>query len=184
MPNKAGIKLKQARQELGFTQKKLAGMIGCTSSALCMFEKGKHDALSVERLKTACEALNLEPGALLEKTGARYCSNPFCPTHYPFRIGDAIALKPEPVDGDSAARCCGWCGELLVSKCEACDTAYDGESAFCQGCGQAYVDLPEGYHVDEKVLGELQLLRVERAAFTDLREGGQHDKSTQPSRQP
>lgn len=171
---KAASLLKDKRQELGYTQKKMADLIGCTPSALCMFEKGQRDALSVERLGKACEVLGLKPGSLLDRTGAFYCTNPFCPTHTPYAIGDEIALHPQPISRDSGEGFCGWCGEVLADRCEAkgCESAFDGVSAFCRVCGKAYVSLPKGYTPDAELIEHLRTMREERAAIASLLESG------------
>ena len=168
----AATRLKEKRQELGYTQKKMAGLIGCTPSALCMFEKGRHDALSVERLGKACELLGLEPGSLLDRPGCRYCTNPFCPTHQPYSIGGEIALKPVPVVREGGDGFCGWCGEVLAAECESCQAPFNAAFAFCPVCGRAYVAPPEAYEPDAAALEKLRAMREERAAFAEVVGGG------------
>lgn len=165
---KSSLLLKQKRQQLGYTQKKMAELIGCTPSALCMFEKGKSDALSVERLGKACEVLDLQPGALLERSDLHYCPNPLCPTHLPYAIGDEIALKPASVVRESNDGFCGWCGEVLSVECENCQAPFDASAAFCPVCGQAYVALPELHDPNLHTLEKLRLMRDERTAFATI----------------
>lgn len=165
---RAEVILKLKRQQMGFSQKKLAELTDCAPSAICMFEKGKHEALSVERLNKVCEVLELEPGALLKRHGTFYCSNPLCPTHQPYAIGDEIALIPRAVTSSSREKFCKWCGELLVNECESCHASYNNSGAFCGECGRAYVSLPDGYTPCPASRNRLQLFRDERAAFAAL----------------
>lgn len=164
--------LKQKRQQKGYSQKKMAELIGCTPSALCMFEKGKTEALSVERLGKACEVLGLKPGELLNQPTLHYCTNPFCPTHQPYSIGDEIALKPTPLDCGSGDGFCSWCGDVLVCECESCHAAFVGSGAFCPTCGQAYVALPDNYEPNSNTTEKLRMLREERTVFADIMENG------------
>lgn len=172
---KTGAKLKQKRQEMGISQKKLAEQIGCAPSALCMFEGGRQDALSVERLKRACEILDLKPGALLSQGNNLYCPNPLCPTHHPYAIGAQIALKPEPVTGASASQHCGWCGEFMLGYCENCEANYEPDAAFCKTCGLPYVSLPDDYTIPAETIKRLDTARKERNLFSLIRRGGTNE---------
>ena len=163
--------LKQKRQQKGYSQKKVAELIGCTPSALCMFEKGKHDALSVERLGKACEVLDLKPGELLNHSTSYYCTNPFCPTHHPYAIDQEIALKPMPVSRENGEGFCAWCGEIMSSECENCHSPFCDDGAFCTLCGQAYIALPDGYEPSSVIAEQLHVLREERSAFYSIMEG-------------
>ncbi len=141
--------LKAERQKQGFSQKKLAEAAACSPSALCMFEKGKTDALSPERLNQLCEVLGLEEGALIASAAKRFCCNEFCPSHTLYRLGNGqTVLQPIAVEDAAGAFCC-WCGNEYSSSCDFCGAAFSGSGAFCPECGSAYVMISEGRVMDE-----------------------------------
>jgi transcriptional regulator with XRE-family HTH domain len=165
---KGGVRLRNRRREKGLSQRLLAEMIGCTPSALCMFEKGRYDALSVERLRKACEVLALPDGALLERASTCYCPNVDCPTHHPFLVGDEIRLAPEAVEVVAGGRFCRWCGEVLEECCSNCGAAFEEQGGFCGSCGVAYLDASLRTKVDHRVAVRFAQMQEQRKAFSQL----------------
>jgi transcriptional regulator with XRE-family HTH domain len=141
---KIGQFLKTERQKQGFSQKKLAEAAECSPSALCMFEKGKTDALSSERLNKICEVLRLDEGKLIASTAKRFCPNEFCPSHSLYELGDKRqVLSPKAVEETSGPHCI-WCGTTYISTCDYCGAPFSGNGAFCPECGSAYIPISEG----------------------------------------
>ncbi len=132
-------KTQELRRKMGLSQKSLAEKIGCSPSAISMFEGGNASALSSEKLNKMCEVLGLEQGALVTQSNTWYCPNALCPTHHPYRVGNRIHFMPEAVRASQSSKHCGWCGEVLISKCETCQAPFEPGKAFCPTCGDSYV---------------------------------------------
>lgn len=164
---KTGLILRNKRREMGLSQKVMADRIGCTPSALCMFEKGKSDALSVERLNKACEVLGLKGGELLDAGRSKYCPNVDCPSHRPYRVGAEIQLLPEAFSPESAPHC-AWCGEVLENTCVHCGRAYEPGTGFCGECGQAYIDSALVLEPEPALLERLLTLQQEWNNFKKI----------------
>ena len=65
-PTEIGARIKLAREEWGETRTALAARLGISRQALTRFESGEQ-VPSVRRLCDICDALGLDPGALLRE---------------------------------------------------------------------------------------------------------------------
>ncbi len=167
--NSPSNQIQELRRKMGLSQKSLAEKIGCSPSAISMFEGGNASALSVEKLNKACEIFGLEPGALVARSNFCYCTHSLCPTHHPYRIGNQIHWMPEGIRSDKSSKYCGWCGEVLSSTCENCQAPFESGKAFCPACGESYVSAFEkGSLPDPSTLLELQQLQSDRETISSL----------------
>ena len=139
--------MREARRKKGYTQKEVARRIGCTQSAISMFESGQPDALAQEKVLELASLLGLSSDAVLSDLAAakstykvyRYCNNPRCHSAIPFRAGERVRFRPRMILSDSKALSfCPWCGESMSSACGSCN-APAAPGAFCTTCGEAYV---------------------------------------------
>lgn len=163
------VKTQEMRRKMGFTQKSLAEKVGCSPSAISMFEGGNPSALSVEKLNKVCEVLGLEQGSLVSQSNVLYCPNALCPTHHPYRIGNRIHFMPEAVRSSLSAKHCGWCGEVLNSTCETCQALFEPGKAFCPECGVNYVSAFEEETLpSENTLLHLQQLQTDKNTINSL----------------
>ncbi|MCG2429922.1 helix-turn-helix domain-containing protein [Aequorivita xiaoshiensis] len=62
------INLDVLLQEKGMTGKELAEIVGITEANLSIFRSGKARAVRFTTLESICEALDCQPGAILEFT--------------------------------------------------------------------------------------------------------------------
>jgi len=144
--------VRRRRRAEGLTQSALAGEVGCTQSAVSMFESGRSDALSAETRKRIAERLGLEApaaraagaasgeGELLREV-CKYCPVDDCPSNVPYAVRGALHFKPALVAAPAdRPTYCAWCGEVLESACPnpACGAAVTA-GAFCRICGTRYV---------------------------------------------
>ena len=97
--------VRRRRRSEGLTQSELAGEVGCTQSAVSMFESGRLDALSAETQHRIAKRLGLEPPA--ERAGGsgsdavkraqtvcKYCPVDDCPSNVPYAVRGALHFKP------------------------------------------------------------------------------------------
>jgi len=140
--------VRRARQEKRITQAALAAMVGCTQSAISMFESGRPDALSKETLALIGEVLGLEMESVAIATGARrgvktwkYCPIGECPSNVPYTVRGRLCFKPTMVRADAGeVTRCRFCGEILEAACPNPECGVEvSDAAFCPQCGTAYV---------------------------------------------
>jgi transcriptional regulator with XRE-family HTH domain len=140
--------VRDARRKKGLTQAQVAVAIGAKQSAVSMFENGRPDALSGEKMASIGRLLGVEAetaaGAVesIPRGAARFCPDPDCPSNVPFLVGTRVVLQPAmiPVAGDSPAYC-RLCGEVLVSACPNPQCRQQpAPGAFCSACGTAYIE--------------------------------------------
>jgi transcriptional regulator with XRE-family HTH domain len=129
------------------TQAQVAQAVDAKQSAVSMFENGKQDALSRDKLAAIVKLLDVDTaGADADRRGdtgpLRYCPDPDCPANIPYLIGSRVALQPAMVQesGDGPAYC-RFCGEVLASSCPNRQCQHvPAPGAFCAACGTAYVE--------------------------------------------
>lgn len=139
--------VRDARRRKGLTQAQVAEAIDCKQSAVSMYENGRADAISKDKISSLAKFLDIDPSRATKEepktAGAlRYCPDPECPSSVPYMVGGRVAVLPAmvPVPGDATAYC-RYCGEVLASscpnaKCRACPD----HGAFCPSCGTAYIE--------------------------------------------
>lgn len=146
-----GEQLKTARLQRHLSQSALARKVGCSQSALSMFEGGQSTALSAQTIGKLCDELGLLPPTPAEiafsqnalndapRTGERtFCPNPECPCNLPVAIGRRVTLVPRGHLAQPGERHCAWCGEVLERACPECGAPVN-PGAFCTSCGGAYL---------------------------------------------
>lgn len=65
------ITLREARERAGLTQVELAQRAGVRQATISELETGKTRRMDLDVLDRLCAALNVKPGDLLERSGAR-----------------------------------------------------------------------------------------------------------------
>ena len=139
----------QARRAKGLTQAELARIVGCKQSAISMFEAGKGDALSKEKVAVIAEKLGLDAKSLQGRAEPvddggpclKYCPVQRCDSNIPTTANGEPCLRPTLVEAPAAEKThCGSCSELLQTRCpnDEC-RAPVSEDIFCPQCGTAYV---------------------------------------------
>lgn len=140
--------VRQVRREKGLTQSELARRAGCRQSAISMFERGRRDALSDDRVEAVARVLGvaLSPDggrvARPERLTLKYCPEDDCPSNVPVVVGDRLVMLPRLVEAEESEKTrCGCCGELLESACPnvTCGAEIRGEGGFCRVCGSVLV---------------------------------------------
>lgn len=151
----------RARRRKGMTQSELAKAVNCAQSAISMFEAGRSDALSKERVAAIAEKLgvDLSAGALASAGSAagerrlKFCPVPQCPSNVAFAVAGRACFLPALVEAaaDEKTRCL-FCGRVLEDACpnEKC-RAPVGEGVSCASCGLPYVEgaCPAGVDVEQ-----------------------------------
>jgi transcriptional regulator with XRE-family HTH domain len=138
-----------ARRRQGLTQSELASRVGSSQSAISMFEAGRADALSQEKIVLIARELGLDLSVLAAAPEAgpaapeilKFCPVDDCPSNVPYVSRGRLGYHPALVEGPASERTrCRYCGELLESACpnEECRLPV-AEGACCRGCGTAYV---------------------------------------------
>jgi DNA-binding XRE family transcriptional regulator len=176
------LALRRARQAANLRQGELAKQVGCTQSALSMYEGGKATALAQETVRKLAETLGValpagfgEEGkpasaaplpAVLALPGAgvvpvRFCPNFQCLSNLPYSVGGQTLFLPLAVAGGAAH--CAVCGELLEKVCPACGAPVLRRGGCCGECGAPLVVWPEGFAEDPSAW-----IAAQRAAISDL----------------
>ena len=173
------LRFAEARRAKGFRQTELAARIGCTQSALSMFEGGNPTKLSEETVKKLSEVLevslneessaaNGEPARAWRESASithGFCPNGQCPSNVPYVVDGRLFYRPSrKVASPTGGMRCTQCGEILEMCCPKCGASLN-DGACCAVCGAAYVtpSLEEG--ADMAVYA-----RVRRAEIIQLRE--------------
>ena len=142
----------EARRAKGLRQTELAARVGCTQSALSMFESGQPTKLSEETVKKLSEFLGVP---LLEASAAvglpflgscesqiviqGFCPNDQCPSNVPYVVNGRLFCRPSrKVASPTGGTRCAQCGELLEMNCPSCGAPLN-DGACCAVCGAAYV---------------------------------------------
>lgn len=138
-----------ARRAAGMTQSDLARKAGCQQSAISMFESGRPDCLSGEKIQAIARILGVDlsrlPAGQAGDAGVggvlKYCPDALCPSNIPYVVGRRLCHSPTLVlaSAGTASRC-RHCGELLESGCPGSDCqASVSPGAFCESCGTPYI---------------------------------------------
>ncbi|MCX7590450.1 MAG: helix-turn-helix domain-containing protein [Kiritimatiellae bacterium] len=145
-----GEVFREARRRAGLTQLQVARHVGCTQSAVSMFEAGRSDAVSTETQRKIAELLGIDPNILsAEQLGTtrrgaltlKFCPIAHCPSNIPYVVNDRLCFRPTMIEGVKGAReWCPSCGEILEESCpnEKCGSDVF-EGAFCRKCGSPYL---------------------------------------------
>lgn len=133
------------------TQAQLADAVDCTQSAVSMFENGRTDVLSKEKVAAIEQVLNIILPATASapeqrQTILKHCPNFECPSGTPYTVGPHLCCRPTLVEVSAGTRYCTWCGELLVDACNNPECRKPlTQGSFCPDCGTPYVMLPSGW---------------------------------------
>ena len=139
---------RRTRREKGITQADLARQVGCTQSAISMFESGRRDAVNDDTLQVMATVLGIDikstqaAGTVsTEALVAKFCPIDDCPSNFPYLVRRSVLLMPSitnaPANKDTR---CRLCGELLESTCPNVDCmAPVTGGACCNVCGTPYV---------------------------------------------
>ena len=146
---------RRRRLEAGLTQSELARQADCRQSAISMFEAGRTDVLSREKLAVIAERLGIDPGLLpavpeapVPATRAprrlAYCPVDECPSNIPYTVRGELYFRPtftRVSDDHAGPAACAWCGELLECRCPNPDCGAPAREArsICPLCGTLYV---------------------------------------------
>ncbi len=136
--------LHDARRRMGISQSSLAKETGCSQSAISMMEKGRVDALSIEKLNRIAERLGVPVPEEKSRSStawpaAGFCPECECPSNKPYLVGDNVLWRPSIREVSlSRGVYCQDCGEVLETTCPNCNRAIQ-DGACCPYCGNAYV---------------------------------------------
>jgi len=157
------LQFAEARRAKGLRQTELAAIVGCTQSALSMFEGGQPTKLADETVKKISEALGVPLKATLSNAAvpcqsgfsgvsaivSGFCPNCHCPSNVPYVVDGRLFYRPSrSVASPTGGVRCTQCGEMLEMRCPACGAPLN-DGACCGVCGTAYVTptLDEGVDV-------------------------------------
>ena len=147
------LRFAEARRAKGLRQTELAAQVGCTQSALSMFEGGQPTKLSEETVKKLSEFLGVplveeaSPAMTVPTAGFHdplnavhgFCPNCQCPSNVPYVVGGRLFYRPSrKVASPMGGARCTQCGEVLEFKCPLCGAPLN-DGACCAACGAAYV---------------------------------------------
>ena len=148
------IRFAEARRAKGIRQTELAAQIGCTQSALSMFEGGQPTKLSDETVKRLCEVLDVPlgreerpdagDGCMTGQNGLNsvvsgFCPNCYCPSNVPYVVNGRLFYRPSrKVASPTGGVRCTLCGEVLEMRCPKCGAPLN-DGACCAVCGTSYV---------------------------------------------
>ena len=147
------LRFAEARRAKGLRQTELAAQVGCTQSALSMFEGGQPTKLSEETVKKLSEFLGVplwaevSPPMAVSASGSHdflnavygFCPNCQCPSNVPYVVDGRLFYRPSRnVASPTGGVRCTQCGEVLEMKCPSCGAPLN-DGACCAVCGSAYV---------------------------------------------
>ena len=172
------IRFAEARRAKGIRQTELAAQIGCTQSALSMFEGGQPTKLSDETVKRLSEVLGVPLGRE-EKSDAGdrcmtgqnpvvsgFCPNCHCPSNVPYVVNGRLFYRPSrKIASPTGGVRCTQCGEVLEMRCPKCGAPLN-EGACCAVCGTSYVTPVVADGLD--VVAYAQARRAEIVQFREL----------------
>ena len=173
------LRFAEARRTKGLRQTELAVQVGCTQSALSMFEGGQPTKLSDETVKKLSEILGVplqeeqtSPSATLasptnvpQSIVHGFCPNCHCPSNVPYVVEGRLFYRPSrKIASPTGGVRCTQCGEMLEMRCPRCG-AHLNEGACCAVCGTAYVT-----PVVEEGLDVAAYAQARRAEIIQLRE--------------
>jgi len=148
------LRIAEARRAKGIRQTELAAQVGCTQSALSMFEGGHPTKLSDETVRKLSEVLGVPLVGektpeevftrMAEQNGLNsvvlgFCPNCHCPSNVPYVVDDRLFYRPSrKVASPTGGVRCTQCGEILEMRCPKCGAPLN-EGACCAACGASYV---------------------------------------------
>jgi len=147
------LRFAEARRAKGLRQTELAARVGCTQSALSMFEGGSPTKISEETVKKLSEVLGVpleeeKPAAQAVQAFDRsepvivvhgFCPNCQCPSNVPYVVDGRLFFRPSrKVASPTGGVRCTQCGEMLEMNCPSCGAPLN-DGACCAACGAAYV---------------------------------------------
>lgn len=147
------LRFAEARRSKGIRQTDLAARVGCTQSALSMFEGGQPTKISEETVRKLSEVLGVplveeNPSANVASTSGLvnspievhgFCPNCQCPSNVPYVVGGRLFYRPSrKVASPTGGVRCTQCGEILEVRCPTCGAPLN-DGACCAACGAAYV---------------------------------------------
>lgn len=172
------LAVRNARRAANLRQGELAAKVGCTQSALSMFESGKAGVVARETVAKIAEALGLElpadigggvisaaaPALSLAPAIERvvFCPNFQCLSNIPYTIGGQMLFMPLRSAG--CGHRCALCGEIMEVACPACGAPVAKAGGCCGECGEPLVKWPDGFAPDPVAWAAAQ-----RAAIAELR---------------
>ena len=173
------LRFAEARRGKGLRQTELAAQVGCTQSALSMFESGQPTKLSEETVKKLSEFLGVplqeEMSSMLAMPTIGlpeplnvihgFCPNCQCPSNVPYVVEGRLFYRPSRrVASPTGGVRCTQCGELLEIRCPSCGTVLN-DGACCAACGAAYVTASVADGIDV-----VSYARMRREEILQLRE--------------
>lgn len=172
------LRFAEARRAKRLRQTELAARVGCTQSALSMFEGGQPTKLSGETVQKLSEVLGVPlqetppPHALSTSALSEplivvhgFCPNCQCPSNVPYVVGGRLFYRPSrKVASPTGGVRCTQCGEMLEMRCPTCGAPLN-DGACCAVCGAAYVT-----PVVEEGLDVAVYAQTRRAEIIQLRE--------------
>ena len=175
------LRFAEARRAKGLRQTELAAHIGCTQSALSMFEGGQPTKLSEETVKKLSEFLGVPlveeaaaPMAVLANGSYEslnivhgFCPNCQCPSNVPYVVDGRLFYRPSRKEASPTGGVrCAQCGEVLEMKCPSCGAPLN-EGACCAVCGAGYVTPSIAEEID--VVAYARTRREEIIQFRELK---------------
>ena len=175
------LRFAEARRAKGLRQTELAAQVGCTQSALSMFESGQPTKLSEETVKKLSDLLGVP---LLEEMSSvvavpmtalheslnvihGFCPNCQCPSNVPYVVEGRLFYRPSrKVASPTGGVRCTQCGEVLEFKCPSCGAVLN-DGACCAACGATYVTASVGDGID--VVSYAKMRREEIIQLRELK---------------
>lgn len=172
------LRFAEARRTKGLRQTELAVQVGCTQSALSMFEGGQPTKLSEETVRKLSDILGVPIQEVPSPSGVHapsageahivvhgYCPNCHCPSNVPYVVGGRLFYRPSrKVASPTGGVRCVQCGEMLEMRCPTCGAPLN-DGACCAACGAAYVTPVVDEGLDVAVYAQAR-----RAEIIQLRE--------------
>jgi DNA-binding XRE family transcriptional regulator len=175
------LRFAEARRAKGLRQTELAAQVGCTQSALSMFESGQPTKLSEETVKKLSDLLGVSlfeeasPLVAAAATGLQdainavhgFCPNCQCPSNVPYVVDGRLFYRPSrTVASPTGGPRCTQCGELLEMRCPSCGAPLN-DGACCAVCGSRYVTPSITEEMD--VVAYARMRREEIIQFRELK---------------
>ena len=175
------LRFAEARRAKGLRQTELAARVGCTQSALSMFESGQPTKLSEETVKKLAEFLRVplveevSSPIVVPTNGSHeslnvvhgFCPNCQCPSNVPYVVDGRLFYRPSrTVASPTGGPRCTQCGELLEMRCPSCGAPLN-DGACCAVCGSRYVTPSITEEID--VVAYARMRREEIIQFRELK---------------
>ncbi len=174
------FRVAEARKAKGLRQTVLASQVGCTQSALSMFEGGQPTKLSDDSVKKLSELLGISLSDTKREVASPdvqmvyadlpvingFCPNCQCPSNVPYVVGGRLFFRPSrTIASPNGGTRCTQCGEVLEMRCPKCGAPLN-DGACCAVCGSNYVTPILQEDVD--LIAYVQSRRAEIIQFREL----------------